>query len=262
MVEIPNMQNDTRSPLENLRSTDKAFTLIELLTVIAIIGVLAAIIIPTVSKVRETARFTKATTNLREIARASLLFADENKGYIPHDGGTSVTASNIDKNAFSPAGVSGPWWNELPRYLSRPSLYDLNLKRAALPTFGDNHPFICPNASVNSTSSAPAWLCYAPAFALSQNGKLANIRLANQNASRTVLFAEATNHAPGQTGSFGTSNPSYLGEKTETKSGSRWGGKALVSFFDGSVRTYSQSDLLAQGSDLKGAKGGPIWDPR
>jgi prepilin-type N-terminal cleavage/methylation domain-containing protein len=256
------MQKEFSSSATPNNHTLKGFTLIELLTVIAIIGILAAIIIPTVSKVRESARFSKGTTNLREIARASLLFADENKGYIPHDGGSSVIASNIDKNAFSPKGISGPWWNELPRYISRPTLYELNLKRAALPTFGDNHPFICPNASVNSTSSAPAWLCYAPAFPLSQNGQLANVRLANNNASRTVLFAEATNHAPGQTGSFGTSNPAYLGEKTATKSGSRWGGKALVSFFDGSVRSYSQSDLIAQGTDLKGTKGGPIWDPR
>ena len=39
------------------------FTLIELLTVIAIIGILAAIIIPTVGKVRYTARVAQSTSN-------------------------------------------------------------------------------------------------------------------------------------------------------------------------------------------------------
>lgn len=88
------------------------FTLIELLTVIAIIGILAAIIIPTVSKVRETARFSKGQANIREIARAALMFANDNKGFIPHDGGDSVTAANVNKASFSPVGIAGPWWKD------------------------------------------------------------------------------------------------------------------------------------------------------
>ncbi|EIP97479.1 prepilin-type N-terminal cleavage/methylation domain-containing protein [Opitutaceae bacterium TAV1] len=54
-----------------------AFTLIELLTVIAIIGILAAIIIPTVGKVRETARSVQCLSNLREINRALLLYVED-----------------------------------------------------------------------------------------------------------------------------------------------------------------------------------------
>ena len=258
------MEFSTQAPRPRVSAVSqrKGFTLIELLTVIAIIGILAAIIIPTVSKVRETARFSKGQANIREIARAALMFANDNKGFIPHDGGSNVTAANVDKTTFSPIGVAGPWWNELPPYMGLKTLAFMNANRIPLPTFRDNHPFICPNASVNSTSSAPAWLCYAPAFPLSQNGRLANIRLASNNASRTVLFAEATNHAPGQTGSFGTSNPSYMGAQTGATSGSRWNGKCLVSFFDGSVKSFTQTQLLTQGGDLKGTTGGPIWDPR
>ena len=44
------------------------FTLIELLTVIAIIGILAAILIPAVGKVREVANKTKSSSNMRSIA--------------------------------------------------------------------------------------------------------------------------------------------------------------------------------------------------
>lgn len=237
-----------------------AFTLIELLTVIAIIGILAAIIIPTVGKVRESARYSIGTSNLREWARANILFAQENKGFIPNDGATNAPTAGQITPVISGAG---PWWNELPPYISQRTLKFISDNRGRLPTLGDNNIFICPNASAKSVSTAPAWLCYAPAFPLSEGG--ANARTANvnriRNPSRTVLFAETTNHAPGQTGSFPTSNPRALGTSTATTSGSRWGGKSLVSFFDGSVKSFSQAQLLAQGEDLKGLEGGVIWDP-
>jgi prepilin-type processing-associated H-X9-DG protein/prepilin-type N-terminal cleavage/methylation domain-containing protein len=61
-----------------------AFTLLELLTVIAIIGVLAAILIPVVGKVRGQARQAKAASILREMQRANILYAHEHRGaYVP-----------------------------------------------------------------------------------------------------------------------------------------------------------------------------------
>ena len=44
-----------------------AFTLIELLTVIAIFAILAAILIPAVARVRESAKASKSVSNLRQI---------------------------------------------------------------------------------------------------------------------------------------------------------------------------------------------------
>ena len=63
-------------------SRSPAFTLIELLTVIAIIGILAAILIPTVGKVRESARKTQCLSNLRQWGNAARLFSNDHKGFI------------------------------------------------------------------------------------------------------------------------------------------------------------------------------------
>jgi prepilin-type N-terminal cleavage/methylation domain-containing protein/prepilin-type processing-associated H-X9-DG protein len=60
-----------------------AFTLIELLTVIAIIGILAAILIPTVGAVRTRAAQTKSLSNLRQLGVAFRAFATDNKEYLP-----------------------------------------------------------------------------------------------------------------------------------------------------------------------------------
>ena len=65
------------------RGARPGFTLIELLTVIAIIGILAAIIVPTVGRVRDSARSTQCLSNLRQIGAASRLYADEHKGMTP-----------------------------------------------------------------------------------------------------------------------------------------------------------------------------------
>ncbi|MDR1282967.1 MAG: prepilin-type N-terminal cleavage/methylation domain-containing protein [Opitutaceae bacterium] len=60
-----------------------AFTLIELLTVIAIIGILAAILIPTVGAVRKTANAAACVSNLHQIGVAFQLHAESSRGLLP-----------------------------------------------------------------------------------------------------------------------------------------------------------------------------------
>ncbi len=64
----------------------RGFTLVELLTVIAIVAALAAILTPVVGKARASARSTLCMANLRQIGSAMLLYAEENHGRLPAPG--------------------------------------------------------------------------------------------------------------------------------------------------------------------------------
>lgn len=64
-------------------SSAAAFTLIELLTVIAIIGILASILIPVIGRVRESARSAHCQTNLRTLAMAHAMYRNDFNGDSP-----------------------------------------------------------------------------------------------------------------------------------------------------------------------------------
>lgn len=70
-------------PISFRRPVLAAFTLIELLTVIAIIGILAAILIPTIGSVREKAQRAVDANNLREIVKAAMIYAGDNNERLP-----------------------------------------------------------------------------------------------------------------------------------------------------------------------------------
>ena len=60
-----------------------AFTLVELLVVIGIIALLMSILLPTLSKARESAKKVQCQSNLKQIATAIIMYADANKGCLP-----------------------------------------------------------------------------------------------------------------------------------------------------------------------------------
>lgn len=71
-------------------SARRGFSLVELLTVIAVIGILAGILIPVVGRVRDSAKTSACSSNLRQLGMAAQLYSADNRGrLLPIFEGTS-----------------------------------------------------------------------------------------------------------------------------------------------------------------------------
>ena len=77
----------------------RGFTVVELLTVIAIIGILAAILLPVIGHVRKTARVTQDVASMRALGQSMLQYASENRGVINSWGSESGKTIGLD-NTF------------------------------------------------------------------------------------------------------------------------------------------------------------------
>lgn len=87
----------------------RGFTLVELLVVIGIIAVLISILLPSLSRARQSANSIKCAAALREFGAAHLMYTNDYKGVI-------VVPLENDPN-FSPAGVF--WFQKLSIYFNK-----------------------------------------------------------------------------------------------------------------------------------------------
>ena len=116
-----------------------AFTLVELLVVIATIGILAALLLPVLSQAKEKSRSTACLSNLRQVSLAIRLYTDDYSDRLP---------VLPDPNPY-PNGV-GAFYKQLVKGY-------LGLTGPASPT---EKVFACPSDSVLQIQSGHAFTSY------------------------------------------------------------------------------------------------------
>jgi len=127
---------------------NRAFTVVEVLVVIGIIGVLMAILLPTLEKAREQGNVVKCANNLRTIGQSILIYSNENHGsyprtrYIPD----APLAFGTNPASPDPFAATGPVANDVTAALF------LLVRDERVPV----EMFICPYDDVNAWQPDPA----------------------------------------------------------------------------------------------------------
>lgn len=258
----------------------RAFTLLELLTAIAIVGALAALVIPALAACRRQAHKAREVSGARQLMAAYFMASDENRGRLMAGMETGAAAYNETGGKITMAEVAKRWPHRLRPYIG-------NRFRSALYVNGQAGHYDHLLAT-QSGSMLDYMLSLSPSFGMNQRfvgGEGARplrdpvvLRFGDTGApARLIAFTSAQNRGLGEnSGYFYVNAPAYwagdgapdpaLPEAEQDHVGGyiafRHSGRAVVAFLDGhaallgraelrDMRLWSESARLADAPDYR-----------
>ena len=136
---------------------NSAFTLVELLVVIAIIGILVAMLLPAVQSIREAARRTACTNNLRQIGLATVMFHDANDAFPP-----ARTTTPGPRLRISFRNGPDSWFVRILPFMEQDNLFkewdlhDVYRNQSTIATSTPVGSFLCPSRHTIDDAIAPS----------------------------------------------------------------------------------------------------------
>ena len=249
----------------SLRRTNRSFTLIELLIVIAIIAILAAILLPALNKAREQARATECINKIKQNSLGITAYSDDFNGYAPVNQVIS-SRNHVWTRTLWRAGYARPMMFYCPGATTYYRALDLlaedfdhdgnNWTLGCL--YGMNSYFGCHGKGSNSYYYLPT-----NAEVIYNELKLFPLRI-TRRPSETVLLADSaigtgSVGVPDYNNSYGIpqGTPALSRSKTALSlhyylMDSRHSGRANISFVDGHIASARNAVYQYQVTDKEG----------